>query len=243
MALEVVTVSTKPFDGQKPGTSGLRKAVKVFQQENYTENFVSCILRCTGAKDKTLVLGGDGRYFGTECVAIIAKMAAAFGARIQRIWSTGSGQPAVWGSRTAEPAGWRADNHLSQLWDSAGGSQRPSSWSQSSESTTPLTRLQKLGYITEGSNAEVEHLIAGYKFVSRRKTMLKWHRSISASITRCPVWHRFLTPCLASKLKDAAINCTTSVNEALIAKWYEKADCFMLYTFRILFVMKSVQHV
>jgi len=53
----------------------------VFQQEHYTENFVHCILQCAGAKGETLVVGGDGRYYGVEVVTIIAKLAAAFGVR------------------------------------------------------------------------------------------------------------------------------------------------------------------
>nr|XP_027216302.1 phosphoglucomutase-1-like [Penaeus vannamei]XP_027216305.1 phosphoglucomutase-1-like [Penaeus vannamei] len=83
MALTSVTKSTKPFDGQKPGTSGLRKAVKVFQQPNYTENFVQCILSAMeGALPGcTLVVGGDGRYFGKQAVDIIVKMCAANGVR------------------------------------------------------------------------------------------------------------------------------------------------------------------
>ncbi|KAL7641831.1 UNVERIFIED_CONTAM: hypothetical protein RMT77_007705 [Armadillidium vulgare] len=79
MALKILTVSTKPFEGQKPGTSGLRKAVKVFQKENYTENFVQSILSSQGESllGKTLVVGGDGRFFGKEAVEIIIKMCAA----------------------------------------------------------------------------------------------------------------------------------------------------------------------
>ncbi|VDI67770.1 phosphoglucomutase [Mytilus galloprovincialis] len=82
MSLSSTAVSTKPFEGQKPGTSGLRKAVKVFQQENYTENFIQCTL--TGALAEkltgcTLVVGGDGRYFMTEVADKIVKIAAANG--------------------------------------------------------------------------------------------------------------------------------------------------------------------
>jgi len=70
---------TQPFQGQKPGTSGLRKAVKIFQQPNYTENFVQCSLLALESQleGSTLVVGGDGRFFMTDCTAIIIKMAAA----------------------------------------------------------------------------------------------------------------------------------------------------------------------
>lgn len=78
------TIPTKPFDGQKPGTSGLRKRVKVFQQEHYTENFVQAIfdgMPAPGPKDATIVVGGDGRYYNKEVAQIIFKIAAANGIR------------------------------------------------------------------------------------------------------------------------------------------------------------------
>ncbi|WP_321363176.1 alpha-D-glucose phosphate-specific phosphoglucomutase [uncultured Celeribacter sp.] len=75
-------VSTTPIEGQKPGTSGLRKKTPVFMQPRYLENFVQAIFNGTGgAKDKTYVLGGDGRYFNERAAQVILRMAAANGAK------------------------------------------------------------------------------------------------------------------------------------------------------------------
>lgn len=81
MAIKVLTVATKPFDGQQPGTSGLRKATKVFMQPHYTENFVQATLLALGdqLKGSTLVVGGDGRFYGKEATLKIIQMCAANG--------------------------------------------------------------------------------------------------------------------------------------------------------------------
>jgi phosphoglucomutase len=74
------TVETKPFDGQKPGTSGLRKQVGVFQAPHYLANFVQSIFDALeGYQGKTLVIGGDGRFYNREAIQIAIKMAAAAG--------------------------------------------------------------------------------------------------------------------------------------------------------------------
>lgn len=78
--MTVKTVATTPFEGQKPGTSGLRKKVSVFEQPHYLENFVQSIFdSLEGFKGQTLVLGGDGRYHNRSAVQTILKMAAANG--------------------------------------------------------------------------------------------------------------------------------------------------------------------
>jgi phosphoglucomutase len=76
----IKTVPTKPFPDQKPGTSGLRKKVPVFQQKNYAENFIQSIFdSLEGLKGKTLVIGGDGRFHNREVIQTAIKMAAANG--------------------------------------------------------------------------------------------------------------------------------------------------------------------
>ncbi|MGB3278431.1 MAG: alpha-D-glucose phosphate-specific phosphoglucomutase [Pseudorhodobacter sp.] len=77
------TVPTTAFDGQKPGTSGLRKKTRVFMQPHYLENFVQAIFSAIGgAAGKSFVIGGDGRFYNDTAVQIILRMAAAQGARL-----------------------------------------------------------------------------------------------------------------------------------------------------------------
>jgi len=74
------SVSTKAFMDQRPGTSGLRKKVTVFQTPHYTENFIQSIFDALeGFHGKSLVIGGDGRYYNDVVVQIAIRMAAANG--------------------------------------------------------------------------------------------------------------------------------------------------------------------
>lgn len=76
----IKTVPTKPYTDQKPGTSGLRKKVPVFQQEHYAENFIQSIFDALeGFEGKTLVVGGDGRFYNREVIQKAIAMAAANG--------------------------------------------------------------------------------------------------------------------------------------------------------------------
>ncbi len=78
--MQIKLVASTPFLDQKPGTSGLRKKVKVFQQPHYLENFVQSIFdTLTLPKNATLTLGGDGRFYNRVAIQSIIKMAAANG--------------------------------------------------------------------------------------------------------------------------------------------------------------------
>ncbi len=74
------TVPTQPYTDQKPGTSGLRKKVKVFQQPNYAENFIQSVFDVIeGKQGATLVIGGDGRFLNREVIQKAIRIAAANG--------------------------------------------------------------------------------------------------------------------------------------------------------------------
>eukprot|EP00308_Calcidiscus_leptoporus_P021431 CAMPEP_0119359354 /NCGR_PEP_ID=MMETSP1334-20130426/7261_1 /TAXON_ID=127549 /ORGANISM="Calcidiscus leptoporus, Strain RCC1130" /LENGTH=635 /DNA_ID=CAMNT_0007374013 /DNA_START=99 /DNA_END=2006 /DNA_ORIENTATION=+ len=85
--LRVESVAVQPFEGQKPGTSGLRRKTAVFMQPHYLESFVQCLFEAVGAAElrgATLVVSGDGRYHNAEAIQTIVKMAAAHG--VARVW-------------------------------------------------------------------------------------------------------------------------------------------------------------
>ena len=81
MVPEVVQCPVRPFDGQRPGTSGLRKKTSVFRQPGYLEAYVQASFDAMGGiAGRTMVLGGDGRFFALEAAQTILRMAAANGA-------------------------------------------------------------------------------------------------------------------------------------------------------------------
>lgn len=80
--MAILTTPTRPVSGQRPGTSGLRKKVTVFQQPGYLENFVQAIFDVVPElKGGVLVLGGDGRFYNRVAIQTILKMAAANGVK------------------------------------------------------------------------------------------------------------------------------------------------------------------
>ena len=80
--MPVQNVRTAPIEDQKPGTSGLRKKTSVFQRPHFLENYVQSIFDgIGGVEGKTLVVGGDGRYFNDQAIQIILRMAAGNGAK------------------------------------------------------------------------------------------------------------------------------------------------------------------
>jgi phosphoglucomutase len=78
--LPVAVHAVTPFDDQKPGTSGLRKSTRRFMEAGYLPAFVQAILETDPpAPDATLIVGGDGRFFGREAAETVIRMAAAAG--------------------------------------------------------------------------------------------------------------------------------------------------------------------
>ena len=74
------TIPTSPFPDQQPGTSGLRKKVPHFSRPNYVENFIQSVFdSLQGFAGKTLVIGGDGRYYNDVVIQKAIRMAAANG--------------------------------------------------------------------------------------------------------------------------------------------------------------------
>lgn len=81
--VKITVVKTTPYADQKPGTSGLRKRVTVFQQnQHYAENFIQSIISVIEPAERqaaTVVVGGDGRFFMKDAIQLIVQIAAANG--------------------------------------------------------------------------------------------------------------------------------------------------------------------
>lgn len=80
--MSLMIVKTAPIDGQRPGTSGLRARTGTFMSKGYLENYVQSVFDAVGPlTGRTLILGGDGRFFNAEAIQTILRMAAANGAK------------------------------------------------------------------------------------------------------------------------------------------------------------------
>jgi phosphoglucomutase len=85
--LNITELPTSPIEGQKPGTSGLRKKTKIFQSGQYLHNFVQSVFDALPQAEllgSTIVVSGDGRYYTPEAIQLIVKIAAANG--VARVW-------------------------------------------------------------------------------------------------------------------------------------------------------------
>src|SRR6218665_211155 len=78
--MTIQTIKTTPYADQKPGTSGLRKRVTVYRQPNYVENYIQAIFdSLEGFAGKTLVIGGDGRFYNDVAIQTAIRIASANG--------------------------------------------------------------------------------------------------------------------------------------------------------------------
>ena len=106
--MSIHTVATTPFAGQRPGTSGLRKKVTEFLQPGYLENFVEAVFNTLGdCHDKTLVVGGDGRYFNNTAIGVILRMAAAQARLMPRMCMASGCRVRLWKARPRRMAACR----------------------------------------------------------------------------------------------------------------------------------------
>ena len=90
--VEIKDVPTTPIDGQKTGTSGLRKKAAVFSEGNYLANWVQSLFLALPQEEvegSAMVLGGDGRWFNKEASQIIIKLAAGNGVRKMYVGQNG----------------------------------------------------------------------------------------------------------------------------------------------------------
>lgn len=79
--MKILNINTFPYTDQIAGTSGLRKKTKDFLQKNYLENYMQAIFNAVKIKNKTLVIGGDGRFYNLHALKVIVSMGIANGAK------------------------------------------------------------------------------------------------------------------------------------------------------------------
>ena len=103
--MKIETITTTPFADQKPGTSGLRKKVGVFQEPHYLANFVQAIFDALPPERRTsLIIGGDGRYYNREAIQLIIRLAVANGFGTIRVPPPSCGGPCRYSGEPGAPA-------------------------------------------------------------------------------------------------------------------------------------------
>ena len=78
--MKITTIATNPIEGQKTGTSGLRKKVAFIESvPHYIANWIQSLMNALEGSQRgsTFVIGGDGRYLNDKAIVTAVQILAA----------------------------------------------------------------------------------------------------------------------------------------------------------------------